>query len=121
MLTNLSVGKLIDLAYQPVQELAVVAYHYNRAVKCLNSLLEHILGCHIQMVGRLIQYKQVIGCKQQPDHCQTASLSARKYLDFLLAGLTAKHECAQYIVNAGTDWTGSHIVYRIVNRYLIIQ
>ena len=71
MFTNMAIGKLIDLAHQSVQELTVMAYHNHSAVKGLDCLLKHILGCHIQMVGRLIQNQQVVRRKQQAYHSQT--------------------------------------------------
>ena len=72
------------------------------------------------MVGRLIQDEQVDRCKQEPDHSQTAAFSSRQHLDLLLAGLTTKHEGTQYIIDTGTDRTGSHIVNGIMDSHLII-
>ena len=43
MLTDLSVGELINLADQSVQELTVMTYHDYSSVKRLYSLLKHIL------------------------------------------------------------------------------
>ena len=73
------------------------------------------------MVGRLVKYKQVVGCQQQTYHSQSAALSARQHLDLLLTGLTAEHECTQYVVYACAYRPRSHIVNGIVNRHLIIQ
>ena len=121
MLAYMTVGKLVYLAYQSVQELTVVADHDHSSVKSLDCLLEHILGCHIQMVGRFVKDKQVVRCQQQAYHSQTAALTTRKHLYLLLTGLTAEHERTQYIVDAGTYRTRSHIVNRVVNGHLIIQ
>ena len=49
-----------------------------------DSLFEHVLRCHIEVVGGLVEDKQVDGFQQQANHRQTTALATAEHLDFLV-------------------------------------
>ena len=53
--------KFIYLANEAVKKVAVVAYHDKGAIKVLQGLLQHIFRFEVEVVGRLIEDKQVDG------------------------------------------------------------
>ena len=65
MLANATMAKLVNLAHEAVQEVAVMAYHDERAVKILQRLLQHILCLKVQVVRWLVKDEQVHRLKQK--------------------------------------------------------
>ena len=99
MLPHLSVGKFIHLAYKSVEELTVVTHDNRRSVKSLDSFLQHIFRRHVEMVGRLVEDKEVDRREQQAYHSQPAALTATEHLHPFLRGLAAKHKRTEDIVD----------------------
>ena len=64
MFAHSTVTKLIHLADQSVEEVAVVAHHYKSAVKVLQGLLQHVFGFEVEMVGWLVEDKEIDGFEQ---------------------------------------------------------
>ena len=71
MLTNLTATELIHLIHKAVEEVTVVAHYDSRTVKGADSLLQHILRLHVQVVRRLVEDEEVNRLKQQANHCQS--------------------------------------------------
>ena len=76
-------SKLINLCNQSVQKFTVVRNYYHRTVKFTDSLFQHILGTHIQVVGRFVQYQEVLPVPATVLSSPVASLPSRKHLYFL--------------------------------------
>ena len=121
MLFDLSAAELIHLRYQSVEELTVVAHQDHRTVESPDSLLQHILRLHVEVVGGLIEDQQVHGFKQQPDHCQTTALTTAQHLHPLLSVLAAEHKGTQDIVDPHADIPLRHIVDGLEHRERLIQ
>ena len=98
-----------------------MAYYDSGAVEGAYGFLEDVLRRHIEVVGRLVEDKQVDGLKQQSYHCQTAALTAGEHLDALLGLFAAKHKGAENVVDAQTDVTFGNIVYGLEHRQRLVQ
>ena len=59
VLFYLLMSKLIHLGYKSVEEIAVVANNYERAVECKQSLFEHVLSFEVEVVGGLVENEEV--------------------------------------------------------------
>ena len=114
-------SKLINLCNQSVQKFTVVRNYYHRTVKFTNSLFQHILGTHIQVVGRFVQYQEVYRFQQQFYHRQSAPLPSRKHLYFLVGSFPAKHKCPQYIAYFQAYISFGYRIYRIKNSQISIK
>ena len=121
MLFHYTTTKLIYLGYKSVQELTVVGYDNYRSIKLFDSLFQYIFGTHIQMVGRLVQYKEVHRFKQKFYHCQTAAFSSGKDFHLLIRSLTTEHESPKDITYLQTDITFCHTVYCVEYCYILIK
>ena len=121
MLFHLTASKLIDLRNQSVEELTVMTHYDGCSVKGTNSLFQHILRCHIQMVGRFIKYQQVYWFKQQTYHRQATTFTPTENLHLFIGGLATKHKGAQYIVDTQADITLGNTVDRFEYRQVLIQ
>ena len=99
VLAHQSTTELVDLVHQSVQKFTVVADQNYRAVKRMYGLFQYILGSHVQVIGRLVQYKEVYRLQQQFDHCKSASLTATQHFYFLVRGFAAKHKGAEDVAN----------------------
>ena len=71
ILADVAAAKLIDLADEAVQELAVVRDDDGRTVKGLDSLLQHVFRHHVEVVRRLVENEEVDRLQQQAYHCQS--------------------------------------------------
>ena len=76
MLLDPSVTELIHLVNQAFKEITVVGDNNQRAIVCLQSLFENILGLDVHMVGRLIQCKHVVWLKHKLGHSKPCALAA---------------------------------------------
>ena len=121
VLSHLAATKLIYLLHQSVKELAVVAHDDGRAVKSLDGFFQHILGLHVQVIGRLIENQEVDRLQQQFNHGQPAALASTQHLDEFLAGLPSKHESTQEVVYLQPDVARSHLVNRLEDSEILIQ
>ena len=121
MLTNLTAAELIHLIHKSVEEVTVVAHYDSRTVKGADSLLQHILRLHIQVVRRLVEDKEVNRLKQQTDHCQTRAFTARKHLYVFVACLATEHERAEDILYLQTNLTLRHVVYGLEHREVLVE
>ena len=68
MLFYPAVAELVDLIDQSVEELAVVRNDDHRAVVFLQGVFEDVFRAHVHVVGRLVEYQQVVGLEHQPCH-----------------------------------------------------
>ncbi|MNW23037.1 hypothetical protein D3C71_2248820 [compost metagenome] len=59
MLTNAFIPKLKYFFCQPVQEIPIMGYQDQSAIKILKRIFDNVFGFHVQMVGGLIQYEQI--------------------------------------------------------------
>ena len=57
-------AELIDFCHQAVEKFAVVTYDNDRPVESKDGLLQHVLGLHVEVVGRLVEYQKVDGFQQ---------------------------------------------------------
>ena len=73
------------------------------------------------MIGRLVEYQQVDGFKQQTNHSQTAPFASAQHLYFLVRGLAAEHERAQYIVDSQTDIAFRYIINCLEHCQRLVQ
>ena len=72
------VAKLINLADQSVQEVTIVAHEYQCPVEVHKGLFRDVFGLHVQMVGRLIQQKQIGRTHERTSQRDSVSPTARK-------------------------------------------
>ena len=121
MLAHPASAEGIDAAYQSVEEVAVVAHHNHRALEIEQSLLKHVLGAHVQVVGRLIKNKKIDRLQQQLEHRQSAALAATEHLDLLVAGLAAKHKGTQQFAYLQPYVAGGHAVYGVIDTKALVQ
>src|SRR3712207_64715 len=121
MLTYPTAAKLINLIYQPVEELSVVAHNDGCTVKGLDSFLENVLRRHVQMVGRLVENQQVDRLQEQLYHGQTAAFAAAKHLYLLLRSLSTKHKRSQQVVDTEPHIARGHTVDGIVNADFLVE
>ena len=63
-----STTKFIYLINESVEELTVVAHHDDGAVESLDGFFEHILAHHIEVVGGLVEDKEIDRFKQKTNH-----------------------------------------------------
>ena len=120
-LTHLTSSKFVNFRYQAIQEVSVVTHYNHCAVKCTNGFFQHILGTHIQVVGRFVQNKEIDRFKQEFYHRQTATLATTKDFDLFIRSLTAKHECAENISNLQSHVTLGHMIYCIKNGQFAVE
>ncbi len=73
------------------------------------------------MVGRLIEYQQINGPKQQASHCQTGTLTTRQHGDFLVLVLTAEQERAEDIAQFGAHLWRRVVFHRFEQRNLGVE
>ena len=92
MLLDAAVPEFVHPFYQTVQELPVVRNHNDRSVVPLYRILQNIFRPHIHVVGRLVEYQQVVGLEHQPGHRQPGPLTARQDPNLLVDVLTPKQE-----------------------------
>ena len=118
---HLSTTELVNLAHQAVEEVAVVAHQYHRAIESLYSLFQNILRWHVQMVGRLVKNEQVDGLQEQAYHRQPASFATRQHLNFLLRRFATEHKCTQQVVDFQSHVTRCHTVNGFVDCQFLIQ
>ena len=71
MLAHFSATKLIDLIYESVKEVTIVADEDDSAIECLYSFFQNVLRLHIEMVGRLVEDKEIDWLKEQTYHRKT--------------------------------------------------
>ena len=121
MFLDALVAKLIDLGDQTIEEISVVRNQDERAVIILESLLQDVLGLHVEMVGGLIEDEEVDWLEQQLDHTEAHSLASRQHLDFLLCVLATKHECAQEVGDLLADLAHSNLVYCLIDSEFLIE
>ena len=121
MLAYPSTTELIDLGDKTVEELTVVADHDGRTVEGTDSLFQHVLRHHIQVVRGLVEYQQVHGFQQQLNHRQTAALATAEHLYFLVSILAAEHERTEYVVDTQADIALGHVVDGLKHRQLFVQ
>ena len=121
MLAYTTASELIDLGDQSVKELTVVADDDGGAVERPDGLLQHVLRCHVEVVGRLVEYQQVYRLQQQLYHGQTAAFAAAEHLHFLVGILAAEHEGPQDVVDAQPDVAFRYVVYRLEHRQRLVQ
>ena len=121
MLAHTTSTELVNLRDEAIEELAVVRDKDGGAVKGADSLLQHILRLHVEMVRRLVEDEQIDGFQQQANHCQSAALATREHFHFLLRLLAAKHEGTQNVVDAQTDVASSHAVDSIEDCQALVE
>ena len=76
---------------------------YHRTVKLAYRLFQHIFRTHIQMVGRLVENKEIHRFEQKLYHCQASTLTTGKNFYFLIRSLPAKHESSKNVTDLKTD------------------
>ena len=96
-------------------------HHYCRAVEVEDGLLEYLLRAEVEVVGGLVEHKQVDGLEQQPDHGQTRLFAARQHADLLVDVFAAEHEGAQYVAYAGAYVAHGHTVYGLEDSVLVVE
>ena len=121
MLAHSTSTELIYLRNQSIEKLAVVADDDSRAVEGVDSLLQHLLRCHVQVVGRLVEDEQVHRLKQQLYHSQTATLATRQHLHLLVDCLASEHERSENILYLQTYVALSHAVDCVEHAYLAVE
>lgn len=86
-----------NLAHQPVQKVAVVAYEDEGTVKIQKGLFQDVFGLYIQMVGRFVQYQQVdrFGATMARRVRSPPESTFTFFMDFR----AAEHESAQQCVS----------------------
>lgn len=92
VLAHTTVAEFIYLGDESVKKVAVMADGDERTVEVPQRLLEYILCFQVEMVGRLVEYKQVDRLKEELYHAQPHALSTRQHFDLFLIFLTAEHE-----------------------------
>ena len=121
MLAHSSTCKFIHLSHQSIKEFTVVTHHNHRAIKCQNCLFKHIFGAHIEVVRRFIKNQEVHRFEKELYHGQTTTFTTRKYLYFLLRGLTTKHKGTEDITDFQSNISLCHMIYRVKNGEFIIE
>ena len=121
MLADATAAELVDLGDKAVEELTVVADDDGRTVEGADSLFQHVLRRHIEVVRGLVEYQQVNGLQQQLDHRQTAPLAAAEHLHLLVAVLATKHEGAENVVDAQAHVAFGHVVDGLEHRQLLVK
>ena len=80
---------------QSIDEVAVVRNKNHRAGERRNRFQQHILGPHIQVVGRLVQQQKIRRRHQNPRQRKAVPLSARKHAQRLEHIVAGKEKAAQ--------------------------
>ena len=121
MLAHGASAELVHLRNETVEELAVVADDDSRAVEGVDSLFQHLLRCHVQVVGRLVEDEQVHRFEQQLYHSQTATLAARQHLYLFVDCLASEHERSENVLYLQTYVALSHAVECVEHTYLTVE
>ncbi len=81
-----------------------------RHSRTFDSLLENVLGFHVEVIGGLIEDQQIDGLKQETDHGQSCLFTAGKDFDFLVGSFASEHEGAEDVADPGADIADGHAV-----------
>ena len=118
---HLASAKLVDTLHEAVEEIAVVAHDYHRAVEIAYGLLQNVLGFEVEVVGGLVEDEQVYGFQQQFYHGQTGALASGKELHLLLRSLATEHEGSQYVAYLQADVATRHTVDGVEHGKFAVQ
>ena len=102
MLADAASAELVDLRDQSVEEVAVVADDYQRAVEVAQGLFEDVFGFEVEVVGGLVEDEEIDRFEQEFDHAQAHALAAGEDLDLLLILLAAEHERSEQVADFQT-------------------
>ena len=116
-----SASELEDLGDQTVEELTVVADDDGRTVEGANGLLQHVLRGHVEVVGRLVEDKQVYWLEQQANHGQTTTLATAQNTHLLVGSLTTEHERTEDVVDTQTNLATRHAVDSVAHRQALVE
>ena len=61
VLFDFSVAELINLVSESIQKISVMTYNDGSSVEIINSFFQNVLRLHIQVVGWLVEDKEVDG------------------------------------------------------------
>ncbi len=75
MFADATMTEFIDLAHQSIEEIAVVTYYNEGSVEIRKSLLEHVLGLEVEMIGRLIRNQQVYRLQEKFENGKASTLT----------------------------------------------
>ena len=82
--------QLQDPSSQVFYKVAIVGYEYQGAGVLLKSFEEHVLRVNIQVVGRLIEYQQIMRLEKQSQSRYTAAFTSAEHLDGFVYIITLK-------------------------------
>ena len=118
---HLVVLELIDFGGEPLEEVTVVGDEDEAALVLEQGVLEHVLGGHVEVVGGLVEDKQVEGREQQFGQCQSCLLAAGEHAHLLLGVFRVEEEAAEDGADFGPDVAHGHIVDGLEDRLVGVQ
>ena len=121
MLLHAAVDELVDLVDQPVEEIAVVRDHDDRAVVGLQGLLQNIFRPDVHMVGRLVERQQIVRLEHQLGHRQPGTLAAAEHGHALVDVFALEQERGQDVAQLRADVAHRDAVERIEDRGLLVE
>src|SRR5207248_4529939 len=95
-------AKLENAIAEASQEGTVMRYEEHGAVEILQRINEHLFGCDVEMIGRLVQHEKVGRVEKHSRHHETRLLTSRERANFLVHIAAGELEGASKIPE-GTD------------------
>ena len=87
-----------------------MAHEDHRAVELADGFFQHVLGAHVEVVGRFVENQQIDGLEQELYHGEATALAAAEHLDLLVGGFAAKHERAEDVADFQAHVAHGHAV-----------
>ena len=90
MAIQLAIGQFQDHVGDPIQKIAIVRHHKNRAAKLFEIAFQPLDGITVDMVGRLVQDENIAGIGENTRHGDPFPLAAGQGTHFFLEVSHAK-------------------------------
>ena len=98
-----------------------MADDYDRAPEIAYGILQNILGPHIEMIGRLIEDKEVHRFEKKFQHSESRLFSSAQHAHLFIHIVPAEHESTEEIAKFESDVADSHTVDGIEDREFRIE
>ena len=85
------------------------------------SILQHLFGWDIEVVGWLIQHQQIAWAQQHQSQCESCFLSAAQLAHLLENGVIAEAETAQQRSHLGLGPVGDRFEHGVDHRFVQVE
>ena len=122
VLAHALVAELIDFGDKAVKEITVVAHDDEGSIEIDKGLLQDVLGLYVEMVGRLVEDKEVHRLKKEFEQCQSGALATREHLHLLHGFLgSTKHEGTEQVAYLVAHIALGHIIDGLEDGEILVE